>query len=83
MTTLAKPLIQDCAGYFRKGRGHMIEFAQDLAILNKQRAKLVKLRHQIGLERKSIRDIGITQFDLIWAYSSQITVNGSEQNSNI
>ena len=78
MTTLTNPQIQHCAVNVKNGWGNLIEFAHDLAAINKQRTNLIKLRHQIGIESKSLRDVGMTQFDLIWAYSSQFAVNSSE-----
>jgi len=72
MKTIATHQNHLCAGEVKNGWRHIVELVEEFATVNKQRANLIKLRHQIGLERKCVRDIGMTQLDLIWAYSSQI-----------
>ena len=82
MTTFVNQQIQSSTTSDKHRWKHMVEFAQNLAMLNKQRANLTRLRGQFRLEQKCIRDIGPTQFDLIWAYSSHYLADGAGKIEN-
>ena len=80
MATITKPINQYRVGTEKNGWRHLVKFFHGLAAINKQCANLTKLRNHIRLEHLCIREIGVTQFDLIWAYSSQFTNDHSENN---
>ena len=72
MTTLANHQIENSTGATKSPWNHMVEFGQDLVALSKQRANLAKRRNHFRPGSNCIQTIGLTQIDLILAYSSHV-----------